>query len=142
MDKVKRVKEDLKTRRLISKEEQILKRMREEKDFDDSLIDLTLSIPRGKHSGSDAIVDARYDEIEKMFLDDMYKTATATPDSEKAAVIEEKAKQADREVTRRMKECYLNPDYMKASQKARESRQKMIEMLEERGITVDESYEF
>lgn len=142
MDKVKRTRENLKTRRLISKEEQILKRMRESKDFDDSLIDLTLSIPKGKHSGSDAIVDARYDEIEKIFLDEMYETATATPDSEKTAAIEKKAKEADREVTRRMKECYLNPDYMSASQKARESRRKMIELLEERGITIDESYEF
>ena len=142
MDKVKRVKDNLKTRRLISKEEQILKRMREEKDFDDSQIDLTLSIPRGKHSGSDAIVDAKYDEIEKMFLDDMYKTAAATSDSEKTTTIEKKAEEAKKEETRRMKECYLNPDYMKASQKARESRQKMIELLEAQGIEIDESIVF
>ena len=142
MERVKRTKDDMRTRAMISREEQILKRMREEKDFDDSLIDLTLSIPKGKHSGSDAIVDARYDEIEKMFLDDMYKTAAASSDSEKTATIEKKAKEAKKEETRRMKECYLNPDYMSASQKARESRRKMIELLEERGITVDESYEF
>lgn len=142
MDKVKRVKDNLKTRRLISKEEQILKRMRESKDFDDSLIDLTLSIPRGKHSGSDAIVDARYDEIEKMFLDDMYKTAAATSDSEKTTTIEKKAEEAKKEETHRMKECYLNPDYMAASQKARESRQKMIELLEAQGIEIDESIVF
>ena len=41
-----------------------------------------------------------------------------------------------------MKECYLNPDYMAASQKARESRQKMIELLEAQGYEVDESVVF
>lgn len=142
MDRVKRTRENLKTRRLISREEQILKRMRESKDFDDSLIDLTLDIPKGKHSGSDAIVDARYDEIEKMFLDDMYKTAAATSDSEKTTTIKKKAEEAKKEETRRMKECYLNPDYMAASQKARESRQKMIELLEAQGIEIDESIVF
>ena len=142
MERVRRTKDDMRTRVMISREEQILKRMRESKDFDDSMIDLTLSIPRGKHSGSDAIVDARYDEIEKMFLDDMYKTAAATSDSEKTTTIEKKAEEAKKEETRRMKECYLNPDYMKASQKARESRQKMIELLEAQGIEIDESIVF
>lgn len=142
MERVKRTKDDMRTRAMISREEQILKRMREEKDFDDRLIDLTLSIPRGKHSGSDAIVDAKYDEIEKMFLDDMYKTAAATSDSEKTTTIEKKAEEAKKEETRRMKECYLNPDYMAASQKARESRQKMIELLEAQGIEIDESIVF
>ena len=142
MDKVKRVKEDLKTRRLISKEEQILKRMRESKPLDTDKIDLTRSIPKGKHSGSDAIVDAKYNEIEKMFLDDMYKTAAATSDSEKTTTIEKKAEEAKKEETRRMKECYLNPDYMAASQKARESRRKMIELLEAQGIEIDESIVF
>ena len=41
-----------------------------------------------------------------------------------------------------MKECYLNPDYMAASQKARESRRKMIELLEAQGIEIDESIVF
>lgn len=140
MDKVKRTRENLKMRRLISKEEEILKQR--SKPFRADLIDSTLDIQKGKHSGADAIVDARYEEIEKMFLDDMYKTAAATPDSEKTTTIEKKAEEAKKEETRRMKECYLNPDYIKASQKARESRRKMIELLEERGITVDESYEF
>ena len=73
MDRVKRTRENLKMKRLVSKEEEILKKR--SKPFRADLIDLTLDIPKGKHSGSDAIVDARYDEIEKMFLDDMYKTA-------------------------------------------------------------------
>ena len=126
---------------MISREEQILKRMRESKPLDTDKIDLTLSIPKGKHSGSDAIVDTHYEEIEKMFLDDMYKTA-ATSDSEKTTTIEKKAEEAKKEETRRMKECYLNPDYMAASQKARESRQKMIELLEAQGIEIDESIVF
>lgn len=141
MEKVKRTTDNLKTRRLISREEQILKRMREAKDFDDSLIDLTKSIPRAKHTGSDAVIDARYDEIEKMFLNEMYETAAGS-DTTKNTTIEEQAKKAKKEETRRMKECYMNPDYMAASEKARESRRKMIALLEERGISVDESYEF
>ena len=141
MDKVKRVKEDLKTRRLISKEEQILKRMREAKGVDDSLIDLTLSIPKAKPTGSDQVVDARYDEIEKMFLDEFREPSADYSDAETTAAIEGKAKKAKVEETRRMKECYLNPDYMAASQKARASRQKMIELLEAQGIEIDESVE-
>ena len=142
MDKVKRTIEEMKTRKMISREEAILKRMREAKGVDDRLIDLTLSIPRGKHSGSDAIVDARYDEIEKIFLDEFREPSADYSDAETTAAIEGKAKKAKVEETRRMKECYLNPDYMAASQKARDSRQKMIELLEAQGIEIDESVEF
>ena len=140
MDRVKRTRENLKMRRLISKEEEILKKR--SKPFRADLIDLTLDIPKSKHSGSDAIIDVRYEEIEKLLLDDMYKTAAATSDSEKTTTIEKKAEEAKKEETRRMKECYLNPDYMAASQKARDSRQKMIELLEAQGIEIDESIAF
>jgi hypothetical protein len=138
MDRVRRVTEDMKTRALISREERILKRMRESKDFDDSLIDLTLTPIKAKHTGSEAIIDARYEDIEKLLLDEM---RGSDPTDTKAAAIKEKAEKAKKEETHRMKECYLNPDYMAASQKARESRQKMIELLEAQGIAVDESFE-
>lgn len=139
MDRVKRTRENLKTRRLISKEEEILKKR--SKPFRADLIDLTLDIPKSKHSGADAIVDARYKEIEKMFLDDMYKTAAGS-DTTKNTTIEKQAERAKADETRRMKECYLNPDYMAASQRARDSRRKMIELLEAQGIDIDEAVEF
>ena len=139
MERVRRTKKDMKTRVMISREERILKRMRESKDFDDSLIDLTRSIPRAQHTGSEAIIDARYEDIEKLLLDEM--RGSDQTDATTAA-IKKKAEKAKKEETHRMKECYLNPDYMAASQKARESRQKMIELLEAQGYEVDESVVF
>ena len=142
MEKVKRVTKDMKTRAMLTREEAILKRMREAKGVDDSKIDLTLVPGRAKHDGSDAIIDARYEDIEKMFRDDTYRPSTTTDSKVSTTTTKEKADKAKVEETRRMKEAYMNPDYLTASQKAREARQKMISLLEDKGISVDESVEF
>lgn len=138
MDRVKRTRENLKAKRLISKEEEILKKR--SKPFRADLIDLTLTPIKAKHTGSEAIIDARYEDIEKLLLDEL--TGADHTDAHTTTAIKEQADRAKREETRRMKECYTNPDYMTASQRARDARQKMIELLEAKGIEIDESFEF
>jgi hypothetical protein len=138
MDRVKRTRENLKTRRLISKEEEILKKR--SKPFRADLIDLTLTPIKAKHTGSEAIIDARYEDIEKLLLDELM--GADHTDATKNATIKEQADKAKKEETRRMKECYTNPDYMDASQRARDARQRMVELLEAKGMEIDESVEF
>lgn len=137
MDKVKRTRENLKAKRLISKEEEILKKR--SKPFRADLIDLTLTPIKAKHTGSEAIIDARYEDIEKLLLDKMRGSDQTDVTT---AAIKKKAEKAKKEETHRMKECYLNPDYMTASQRARDARQRMIELLEAQGIEIDESIVF
>ena len=138
MDRVMRTKEDLRTQTMITKEEQILKRMRESKDFDDSLIDLTRRPKRTKKG--DKIVDLRYEEIEKIFTN-MDHSPAPDIDKEKEAAIESEARKKEAEDTRRLKKAYLKEEYDEAAARARDHRKRMIEMLEARGIEIDESVE-
>lgn len=137
MEKVMRTTEDLKNRQLMEKEEQILARMRNYKDFDDSLIDLTKRPKRSKKG--DEIVDMRYSEIEKIFTNP--DTPAPDIDSEKMEAIESEAKEKAAEETKRMKKAYLDKEYKEAAARARDHRKRMIEMLEARGIGIDESVE-
>lgn len=137
MEKVMRTTEDMKQKAIITKEEQILKRMREEKPFDGSSIDLTKRPKRSKKG--DEIVDMRYSEIEKIFTN--IDAPAQDIDSEKMEAIESEAKKKEAEDTRRMKKAYLDKEYKEAAARARDHRKRMIEMLEARGISIDEAAE-
>ena len=137
MEKVMRTTEDLKNRQLMEKEEQILKRMRTMKPFDGSSIDLTRRPKRSKKG--DEIVDMRYSEIEKIFTNP--DTPTPAIDKEKEEAIESEAKTKEAEDTKRMKKAYLDKEYKEAAARARDHRKRMVELLEARGIGIDESVE-
>lgn len=137
VDRVMRTKEDLKNRELMEKEEQILKRMREEKPFDGSSIDLTRRPKRSKKG--DEIVDLRYEEIEKIFTNP--DTPAPDIDTVKEEAIESEARRKEAEDTRRLKETYLKEEYSEAAARARDHRKRMVELLEARGIGIDESVE-
>lgn len=137
MEKVMRTTEDMKQKAIITKEEQILKRMREEKPFDGSSIDLTKRPKRSKKG--DEIVDMRYSEIEKIFTN--IDAPAPDIDSEKMEAIESEAKEKAAEETKRIKQAYLDKEYKEAAARARDHRKKMVELLEARGISIDEAAE-
>lgn len=137
MEKVMRTTEDLKNRQLIEKEEQILKRMRTMKPFDGSSIDLTRRPKRSKKG--DEIVDMRYSKIEKIFTNP--DTPAPDIDSEKMEAIESEAKEKAAEETKRIKQAYLDKEYKEAAARARDHRKRMVELLEARGIGIDEAAE-
>lgn len=138
MEKVMRTTEDMKNRQLMEKEEQILKRMRTMNPFDGSSIDLTRRPKRSKKG--DEIVDMRYEDIELIFAD-MENAPAPDIDTEKGAAIESEAKAKEAEDTKRMKQAYLDKEYKEAAARARDHRKRMIEMLEARGIGIDEAAE-
>ena len=137
MDRVKRIKTEIEYNGMLTREKQILARMKNSKPIDVDSIDLT-RVPRSSNrSDTDIIIDMRYEDIERMILDPDAETTRDYTDPAVLDRIEQQARQADIEDANRRRE-----EYNKAAKKARTHYDKMIGLLEDRGYEIDRPAEF
>ena len=146
MEKVQRCNPVLRTAaetsRLMEREEQVLARMRRGVQLDTSKIDYSL-VPKkpSTRSQADLVIDSRYEEIERMFLDPDKEPTTDYTDTKTEAAIRERARRAEVQDTKRLTQAYLDKEYNDAAERARFHHKKLLELIEERGLKTEETYE-